>query len=105
MPETPVEDAVKANCQAVLQGDMMRIMSDLTPEAMSNLMASAGGGGAGMGAMPTLTGFEIKNQEQAGDDHVFTVEFTGDQTFTAIATWRDVGGAWKIADLKMEQPG
>ena len=103
MPDTPVEEAVKQNCQAVLAGDLMRIMSDLTPEALGTLMASAGGGG-GMGAMPALTGFEIKNQEQTGDDHVFTVEFTGDQTFTAVATWRDVAGAWKIADLKMEQP-
>jgi hypothetical protein len=104
MPETPVEDAVKANCQAVLQGDMMKIMSDLTPEALNNLMAGGAGGGGMGGSMPTLTGFEIKNQEQTGDDHVFTVEFTGDQTFTAVATWRDVGGAWKIADLKMDQP-
>lgn len=103
MPDIPVEEAVKQNCQAVLTGDMMRIMSDLTPEALGNLMASAGGGG-GMGAMPTLTGFDIKSHDQNGDDHVFTVAFSGDQTFTAVATWRDVGGAWKIADLKMEQP-
>jgi hypothetical protein len=102
MPDMPVEEAVKQNCQAVLAGDLMRIMGDLTPEALGNLMANAGGGG--MAQMPTLTGFQIMNQEQNGDDHVFTVEFSGDQTFTAIATWRDVGGAWKIADLKMEQP-
>lgn len=102
MPDITVEEAVKANCQAVLGGDMMRIMSDLTPEALNNLMAAGAGGN--MGAMPSLTGFDIQSHEQNGDDHVFTVAFSGDQTFTAIATWRDVGGAWKIADLKMEQP-
>ena len=102
MPDTPVEDAVKANCQAVLAGDLMRIMGDLTPEAMSKLMANAGGGG-GMGAMPALKSFDIESHEQNGEDHVFKVKFSGDQDFKAIATWRDVGGQWKIADLAMEQ--
>jgi hypothetical protein len=101
MPDTSVEDAVTANCQAVLTGDMMKIMSDLTPEALGKLMA---GGGGNMGAMPTLTSFNIESHDQQGDDHVFKVSFKGDQDFTAIATWRDVGGQWKIADLAMEQP-
>ncbi|HXK33345.1 MAG TPA: hypothetical protein VNM91_04935 [Dehalococcoidia bacterium] len=102
MPDIPVEEAVKQNCQALLAGDLMRIMSDLTPEAMAQVMASAGGGG-GMGAMPALTGFDILSHEQQGDDHLFKVKFTGDQEFTASATWRDVGGVWKIAALTMEQ--
>jgi hypothetical protein len=101
MPDIPVEEAVKENCQAVLAGDLMRIMSDLTPEALGALMANSGGGG--MGAMPTLTGFNIESHEQEGDDHIFTVKFSGDQDFTAKATWRDVGGAWKIANLEMAQ--
>lgn len=102
MPDISVEEAVKQNCQAVLIGDMMRIMGDLTPEALGKLMASGGGGG-GMGAMPSLTAFDIQKHEENGEDHVFTVKFTGDAEFTAIATWRDVGGQWKIADLAMEQ--
>lgn len=101
MPDVSVEDAVTANCQAVLTGDLMRIMSDLTPEALGKLMAGAGGGG-GMGAMPTLTSFNIENHDTAGEDHIFKIKFSGDQDFTAIATWRDIGGAWKIADLAME---
>jgi hypothetical protein len=102
MPDISVEEAVKQNCQAVLAGDLMKIMGDLTPEALGALMS--GGGGGGMGAMPTLTAFNIEQHDQDGEDHVFTVKFSGDQVFTAVATWRDVGGAWKIADLKMEQP-
>ncbi|HEY8172092.1 MAG TPA: hypothetical protein VIH21_03315 [Dehalococcoidia bacterium] len=101
MPDTPIEDAVKQNCQAVLTGDLMRIMSDLTPEALGKLMAQGGGGG--MGAMPSLTAFDIQNHEEQGADHIFTVKFTGDAEFTAIATWRDVDGQWKIADLAMAQ--
>ena len=34
MPDISVEEAVKQNCQAVLIGDLMRIMADLTPEAL-----------------------------------------------------------------------
>ena len=101
MPDISVEEAVTANCQAVLIGDLMRIMADLTPEALGKLMA--GGGGGGMGAMPALTSFNIESHDEKGEDHVFRVKFKGDQEFTAIATWRDVGGAWKIADLEMEQ--
>ena len=102
MPDKSVEEAVTENCQAVLIGDLMRIMQDLTPEALGKLMANAGGGG-GMGAMPALKSFDIQSHDEQGDDHIFKIKFTGDQDFTAVATWRDVGGAWKIADLAMEQ--
>lgn len=100
MPDTEVEQAVKENCQALLTGDLMRVMNDLTPEAMGQVMQNAGGN---MGAMPTLTGFDIQSHEVQGDDHVFKIKFSGDQEFLATATWRDVGGAWKIAALQMEQ--
>jgi hypothetical protein len=102
MPDIPVEEAVKQNCQAVLAGDLMRIMQDLTPEALGALMANAGGGG-GMGAMPTLTGFDIASHDVDGENHKFKITFTGDQNFTAHATWKDVSGAWKITELTMEQ--
>jgi len=100
MPDIDVEQAVKENCQALLTGDLMRVMNDLTPEAMAQVMANSGGN---MGAMPQLTGFDIQSHEQQGDDHVFKIKFSGEQEFTALATWRDVGGAWKIAALQMEQ--
>lgn len=100
MPDISVEEAVKQNCQAVLIGDLMRIMADLTPEALGALMANAGGG---MGAMPALTSFDIQSHDVSGDDHVFKIQFKGDQDFTATATWKDVGGAWKITNLAMEQ--
>ena len=100
MPDMPVEQAVKENCQALLIGDLMRVMNDLTPEAMAQVMQ---GGGGNMGAMPALRSFDIQSHDQQGDDHVFKIKFEGDQDFTAIATWRDVGGQWKIAALAMEQ--
>ena len=100
MPDISIEEAVKANCQAVLAGDLMRIMNDLTPEALGAVMANAGGG---MGAMPALTSFDILSHETEGEDHNFKIQFKGDQDFTANATWRDVGGQWKITGLAMEQ--
>jgi hypothetical protein len=102
MPDLDVEQAVKENCQALLAGDLMRVMTDLTPEALGQVMSGAGAGG-GMGAMPALTGFDIQSHDQQGEDHVFKIKFSGDQEFTALATWRDVGGQWKIAALAMEQ--
>jgi hypothetical protein len=99
MPDMTVEEAVKQNCQALLIGDLMRVMNDLTPEAMSQLMS----GGGNMGAMPALTGFDVQSHDVNGEDHLFKITFKGDQDFTALATWRDVGGAWKIAALAMEQ--
>jgi hypothetical protein len=100
MPDISVEEAVKQNCQALLIGDLMRVMNDLTPEAMAELMANAG---ASMGAMPALKSFDIQSHDEQGTDHVFKIKFAGDQDFTAVATWRDVGGQWKIAALAMEQ--
>src|SRR5690348_10024636 len=99
VPEISVEEAVKQNCQAVLNGDMMRIMQDLTPEALGALMANAG---SNMGAMPALKSFDIQSHDVNGDDHVFKIAFAGDQDFNAVATWKDVGGAWKITNLAME---
>jgi hypothetical protein len=101
MPATDVEQAVKENCQALLTGDLMRVMTDLTPEAMAQVMASAGSNMGG--ATPQLTGFDIQSHDTQGDDHVFKIKFSGEQEFTAIATWRDVEGQWKIAALQMEQ--
>ena len=65
MPDISVEEAVKQNCQALLIGDLMRVMNDLTPEAMAQLMQ----GGGNMGAMPALKSFDIQSHEQQGDDH------------------------------------
>lgn len=100
MPDLSVEDAVKANCQALIAGDLMKVMTDLSPEAMAQMMAAGGGN---MAAMPQLTGYEILERRQEGDDYVFTVKFSGSQEFTVTATWADFGGVWKIKALALPQ--
>jgi hypothetical protein len=99
VPDTPVEDAVRANCDALMMGDLTRIMTDLTPEALGALMAS----GANMAMMPILLGYEIESQAVSGEDHVVRVAFTTpDRVITAIETWREIDGAWKITNIAVE---
>ncbi|MBI5288138.1 MAG: hypothetical protein HY873_04110 [Chloroflexi bacterium] len=100
MPGISIEEAVKKNCQAVVAGDLANIMGDLTADALGNLLANAR---SGPGTMPAITGFSIDRHEETGGDHTFTVKFAGEHDFTTVATWRDVSGAWKIADLKIDQ--
>lgn len=100
MPDIPVEQAVEANCQALIAGDLMKVMTDLSPEAMAQMVAAGGGN---MDAMPQLTGYEILDRREEGGDHVFTVRFTGAQEFTVTATWADFGGVWKIKALALPQ--
>ena len=100
MPRTPIEDAVKKNCQAVVAGDLANIMADFTADALGNLIANTR---SGPGTTPALTGFSIENSQVKGGDHVFTVKFAGDEDFTTVATWREIGGTWKIADLRIDQ--
>lgn len=99
MPDISVEQAARANCDALLMGDITRIMTDLTPEALGILMAS----GANVAMMPTLLGYEIESHEEAGEDHVLRIVFTTpDRQITAIETWRAVDGAWKITNIAVE---
>jgi hypothetical protein len=100
MTEKSVEEAVEENCQAVLAGDLMRVMNDFTPEALGAVMAS---GGASMAAMPSLLGYRIESREPRGDDHLFRIRFTTSEGEVGVAaTWRAVEGAWKIAALDIE---
>ena len=99
MPEISVEEAVKANCEAIIARDVMRAAADLTPEALSGLMALA----ATVTQAPDLNGYAIEAHEQQGEDHIFRVRFlTSAGDVIVHATWRDVGGVWKIVAVSVE---
>ena len=84
-----------------MQGDIYTAMADLTPEAMGEAMALA----TGLTTVPTPQGYEIESHEEAGGEHRYKVLFkTSAQDFRAAVTWRQVGGAWKIASLRLENP-
>ncbi len=99
MPDISVEEAVDQSCGALMAGDIMRLMTDFTPEALAGLMAVA----AGISAVPALNGYEVQSHEVRGDEHVFGIAFkTSDGDVAVNATWKDVEGLWKITALTIE---
>jgi hypothetical protein len=102
MPEISAEEAMRATCDAIMQGDIMRAMMDFTPDALNQAMAL----GAGLTAAPSLTGYTIDSHDQQGGEHRFGVRFgTTNGDLRALATWREVDGAWKITAISVEGLG
>jgi hypothetical protein len=98
MPEITIEEAVNQNCQALMTGDVMRVMTDLTPEALAGLMTMA----TGITSVPSLLGYEVKSHRVDGDQHLFDIAFkTSEGEVTAAATWKEIEGAWKITYLSV----
>jgi hypothetical protein len=99
LPASSLEDTVRAHCDALLMGDLMRVMNDLTPEALGALMAS----GANVAMMPVLIGYEVVGQEAVGDDQVVRLAFTTpDRVIIATETWRVIDDIWKITKIDVE---
>jgi hypothetical protein len=99
MPEITVEEAVRANCDAIMAKDVMRAAADLTPEAMAGLMAVA----MTITQAPELQGYSIESHTESGVDHVFKIRFrTSLGDVVANATWREIAGTWKIAAVSVE---
>jgi hypothetical protein len=99
VPEIPIEEAVKQNCQALITGDIMAVMAAFTPEALGTLMASA----SGITNVPSLVGYEVRSHQEDGSEHRFTVAFqTTDGEVLAHSTWKDVDGLWKITALTID---
>jgi hypothetical protein len=94
-----VEEAVNESCGALMSGDIMRLMSDFTPEALTALMASA----SSITSVPALTCYEVQSHDIDGDDHLFRISFkTSEGDVTARATWKDIDGFWKITSLTID---
>ncbi len=99
MPAISIEDAVNQSCQALLTGDLMRLIADFTPDALAAVMASA----ANIASVPALIGYSVQSHEAQGEEHVFRVAFTTSAgEVIANATWKDVEGFWKITSLTLE---
>jgi hypothetical protein len=99
LPELTIEEAVAQSCGALMSGDIMRLMTDFTPEALTSLMASA----SSITSVPALTGFDIQSHDTDGDQHIFRILFkTSEGDVTAHATYKDVDGFWKITNLTID---
>lgn len=94
------EDAMRATCEAILRGDMMGAMQELTPEAFNQAMNMA----AETMALPTPESYEIESHEEAADgEHHFRVRFkTTSQDIVAAASWRQFDGVWKITAISAD---
>ncbi len=94
------EDAMKATCDAILRGDMMGAMQELTPEALNQAMTLA----AVTMALPTAESYAIESHdESAAGEHHFRVRFkTTSQDIVASASWRQIEGVWKITAIAAE---
>ena len=91
---------MRATCDAILRGDMMGAMQELTPEALKQAMAMA----AETMALPTPESYEVESHEEAADgEHHFKVRFkTSSQDIVASASWRQFEGVWKITAIAAE---
>ena len=96
---SPPEAAMRATCDAILRGDLMAAMNDLTPDAFAQAMSLA----ATITALPTPESYEIESRDESGGDYSFRVRFkTSSQDIVAAATWRLIDGAWKITAIAAE---
>lgn len=99
MTNETAEAAMRRACDALLQGDVMTAMQDLTPEAMNDAMTM----GSTIMMLPTPHSYEVEEHESDGGDERFVVRFkTTAQDIVARATWRQVDGAWKIAAISAD---
>jgi hypothetical protein len=99
MPNETAEDAMRRTCDAILRGDIMTAMADLSPEALNEAMMM----GANIAMLPMPQSYAVESREEAGGEHRFVVRFkTSAQDIVARATWRDMGGAWKIVSISAD---
>ncbi len=91
---------MRAACEAILQGDMMTALQELTPEALNQAMTLA----ADTMMLPTPESYEMESHEESADgEHHFRVRFhTTSQDVVATASWRQIDGVWKITAIAAE---
>ena len=98
-----LREAVERSANAVMTGNFMQLMSDITPEALAELMKMAPGAGQfAITAMPAITGYEIEEKGEADGGSLFHVTFTAAiGTATLAARWKEVLGQWKIVGASL----
>src|SRR4051812_37505133 len=92
-------DRMNASCEAIMQGDFMTAMAELTPEAMSEAMQLAGG----FSGAPMPESYKIDSEDMDGDQHKFHVTFKGSgQQIAASVWWAEFGNRWMITKINVD---
>ena len=96
MTNETAEDAMRRACDAILRGDLMSAMQDLSPEAFNEAMQL----GADISMLPTPQSYTVESREVVDGEHRYVVRFkTSAQDIVARAYWRQLDGAWKITSI------
>jgi hypothetical protein len=99
MANETAEDAMRRACDAILRGDLMAAMQDLSPEAMNDAMTMGGN----IAMLPTPQSYEVESREHVDGEHRFVVRFkTSAQDIVTRSAWRDQGMGWKIVSISAE---
>jgi hypothetical protein len=86
-------ESAELHAQAVLAGDIDRLMQDFVGSTFMNLMASGA-----LPPMPTTT-WEILSETPDGDAVVFHVRYANDDATLELRTrWEHIGPDWKITE-------
>ena len=92
-------DKMRATCDAIMAGDFMTAMAELTPQAMAEAMQLAGG----FSGVPMPEGYTIDSEATAGEEQQFHVTFRGSgQQLGATVSWAIFEGAWKITSIRLD---
>ncbi len=99
MPEANAEEAMRRACDAIMAGDYVTAMADVTPEALNQAI----GLGAGLTNIPLPESFEIESRGEFDSEQRFSVSFRA-QTQYLIATigWREIEGSWRISSIGLD---
>ena len=93
------EEAMRRACDAILRGDVMTAMADLSPEALNEAMIMGGQ----ISALPTPESYDVESHQESNGEHRFHVRFkTSARDIVARATWRQIEGAWRIVSISAD---
>ena len=101
-PEPPALcDVVERTANAVMAGNFMALMADITPEALGKLMQMAPNAGQmNLAALPQITGYNLEELPEVDGQPAWRVTFHAAMGTVTLGTrWKVVLGAWKVADF------
>lgn len=105
MTSTPgdLQQVVERNAQAVMTGNFLQLMADITPEALAKLMAMAPpqAGQMSITSLPPIERYELEQLPDADEAQQFRATFYAENATASIVTaWKQVLGQWKVVDFR-----